>query len=47
LDGQSWNRAQLLNRQRLREWICLLELVKLNIRQKDDAVIAEAQVLKM
>jgi hypothetical protein len=47
LDGQSWNRSQLLGRQSLREWICLLETVKLNIKQDDQSIIAEAQVLKM
>lgn len=46
LDGQSWNRTQLLSRQALREWVCLFELVKLNLKQDDHAVIAEAQVLK-
>jgi len=47
LDGQSWNRSQLLERQSLREWICLLETVKLSIKDGNRAVIGEAQVLKL
>lgn len=46
LDGMSWDRLQLLNRQGLREWVCLLETVKLDIKYQDSAVVAEAQVIK-
>ena len=46
LDGQSWNRSHLLNRQSLRDWVCLLETVKLDIKDQHSAVIAEAIVVK-
>jgi hypothetical protein len=47
LDGQSWNRSRLLNRQGLREWVCLLETVKLDIKYRDSEVLAEAHLVKL
>tara|TARA_R110002096_G_scaffold129211_1_gene277880 strand:+ start:663 stop:2381 length:1719 start_codon:yes stop_codon:yes gene_type:complete len=47
LDGQSWNRNELLQRQSFRDWVCLLELVKITLKRDSQRVIAEAQVIKL
>lgn len=47
ISGSSWNVQQLMDRQALWEYVCLIEKVELRTGADDHEVVAELQVLKL